>query len=142
MIRIATKEDVNNIALLASNMWGNKEMLATEFENIIKNNNSVVYLFEVNCNPVAFAQCSLRFDYVEGTSTSPVGYLEGVYVLKEYRKQGIAKQLVKLCEQWASKKGCVQFASDCEITNSQSYNFHIAVGFEEANKIICFKKEI
>ncbi len=28
--------------------------------------------------PAGFAQCQLRHDYVEGTETSPVGYLEGI----------------------------------------------------------------
>ena len=35
--------------------------------------------------PIGFAQCTLRNDYVEGSSSSPVGYLEGIYVKDEYR---------------------------------------------------------
>lgn len=41
-----------------------------------------------------FAQCGLRHDYVEGRGSSPVGYLEGIFVEKEYRKQGCAKELL------------------------------------------------
>ena len=29
---------------------------------------------------------------------------------------------------------------DCEIDNDDSLRFHIAMGFEETNRIICFKK--
>ncbi|MFR5892777.1 MAG: aminoglycoside 6'-N-acetyltransferase [Bacilli bacterium] len=91
---------------------------------------------------IAFAQCQLRYDYVEGTNSSPVGYLEGIYVEPMYRKQGIAKKLLEECEKWSLKKGCTEFASDCELNNSISFNFHLSVGFEEANRIICFRKKL
>lgn len=85
---------------------------------------------------------SLRHDYVEGTEGSPVGYLEGIYVEEENRGQGIARALLKAAQNWAKEKGCREFASDCELTNTQSLSFHLACGFEEANRIICFVKEI
>jgi aminoglycoside 6'-N-acetyltransferase I len=71
-----------------------------------------------------------------------VGYLEGVYVLPEHRNCGIATQLLQCSEEWAKRKGCTEFASDCEITNENSYQFHLNAGFTEANKIICFTKAI
>jgi aminoglycoside 6'-N-acetyltransferase I len=40
---------------------------------------------------VGFAQCGLRFDYVEGTDSSLVGYLEGIFVLEEYKKEVMRK---------------------------------------------------
>ena len=42
----------------------------------------------------------------------------------------------------AKEKGCREFASDCELTNTQSLSFHLACGFEEANRIICFTKKL
>ena len=39
----------------------------------------------VQGTPVGFAQCQLRYDYVEGTGTGTVGYLEGIFVKEEYR---------------------------------------------------------
>ena len=36
------------------------------------------------------------------------------------------------------EKGCKEFASDCELSNTNSLNFHLAVGFEEVKRIICF----
>ncbi len=91
---------------------------------------------------VGFAQCGLRRDYVEGTQTSPVGYLEGIYVEEKYRRNGYARELLKACEGWAKSKGCAEFASDCEFTNADSLRFHLAVGFMEANRIICFAKKL
>ena len=34
--------------------------------------------------PIGFAQCQLRYDYVEGTKTTPVGYLEGIFIKDGY----------------------------------------------------------
>lgn len=91
---------------------------------------------------IGFAQCSLRHDYVEGCSHSPVGYLEGIFVLPQHRRQGISRQLLSACEQWAREQGCREFASDCELTNDDSLQFHLSCGFEEANRIICLKKKL
>ena len=49
---------------------------------------------------------------------------------------------LKECEKWAKEKGCTEFASDCELDNDDSFRFHRAMEFEEANRIICFKKDI
>ena len=91
---------------------------------------------------MGFAQCQLRHDYVEGTETSPVGYLEGIYVREGARRHGIARQLISACESWAKAQGCTEFASDCELDNMDSQQFHRAVGFEEANRIVAYVKKL
>lgn len=62
--------------------------------------------------------------------------------MKEYRKSGFAAELLTECEKWAKEKGCTEFASDCELVNEGSLKFHMALGFEEANRITCFRKDI
>ena len=91
---------------------------------------------------VGFAQCGLRRDYVEGTDSSPVGYLEGIYVAEDCRNKGVAKALLSACEDWAREQGCTEFASDCELDNTASLRFHLNVGFQESNRIICFTKKL
>lgn len=108
----------------------------------MKRDNNALFLLIINGTIEGFAQCGLRHDYVEGTNSSPVGYLEGIFVKEEYRKQGFAKQLLNYCEKWTKEKGCSEFASDCELNNEISRQFHINLGFDEANRIICFKKKI
>ena len=46
----------------------------------------------------------------------------------------------KKCLGTFETKGCSEFASDCELDNEESLQLHRALGFEEANRIICFKK--
>jgi len=121
MIKTANKEEAGTLAALAIKMWSDTTI--TELKH-------------------GFAQCQLRTDYVEGTDSSPVGYLEGIFVENEYRKLGYAKELLSECEKWAKEKGCTEFASDCELVNEESLHFHLSMGFEEANRIICFRKGI
>jgi len=146
MIRKAAKEDVICIAEMAIMMWDchSVEELAEEFVAILDNEECAIYLIFDNIDdmPIGFAQCGLRHDYVEGTESSPVGYLEGIFIREGYRKKGYAKDLLAECENWAKEKGCSEFASDCELTNSVSLAFHINMGFTEANRIICFAKRI
>lgn len=136
--------DAAAAAALAIQMWEENEIdeLTAEFEALIADEECAVFLAKENGQAVGFAQCQLRHDYVEGTDSSPVGYLEGIFVSEGYRRQGTAKALLSACEEWAKAMGCSEFASDCEETNDQSLAFHLALGFEEANRVICFTKRL
>ena len=144
MIRRAERKDAETLAALAIRMWTGHtpEELTEEFRALLDHPDAACFLQYVDGTPVAFAQCQLRHDYVEGTDSSPVGYLEGVYVAEGYRRNGYAAALLHACEQWAKEKGCTEFASDCELDNAESLRFHRAVGFTEANRIICFQKKL
>lgn len=140
----AEEKDALTAARLAIQMWENntEDGLAEEFAGIIKSPEGVVFLAEVDGESIGFAQCQLRHDYVEGTETSPVGYLEGIFIAEGFRKQGYAKKLLMACEKWAEEQGCTEFASDCELENTESLKFHLSLGFEEVNRVICFAKKL
>lgn len=144
MICQANQEDSFMVAQLAAQLWTSQttEEFKEEFDVLLDRSDAAVFLCLAEDKPVGFAQCQLRYDYVEGTETSPVGYLEGVFVEEEYRNQGYAAKLLAACEQWAKDKGCTEFASDCELENTQSFAFHLRCGFQEANRIICFTKKL
>lgn len=136
--------EVNSLVELAVLLWPEHqaEALEHEFALLMAENKAAFFLARAGELPVGFAQCALRHDYVEGTSTSPVGYLEGIYVREEHRREGVAAGLLSACEAWARQRGCREFASDCGLDNAQSLRFHLAAGFEEANRIICFTKKL
>ena len=144
MIKRAKIEDAEVLAGLAIQMWSDHSLedLTEEFRHLVTNDSAVCFIKYVDGNPIGFSQCQLRHDYVEGTESSPVGYLEGIFVSDGYRTRGYASEMLSECEKWSRKKGCTEFASDCELDNLYSFRFHIALGFEEANRIICFRKDI
>ena len=140
-IRKADQYDLPVIACLMTKLWPDHtlEEMMQEAADLLTSDDAAIFLAEEG---KGFAQCQLRYDYVEGTQTSPVGYLEGIYVEKGSRKLGMARKLLSACEEWAKQKGCQEFASDCELENTQSLKFHMALGFAEANRIICFTKKL
>lgn len=89
---------------------------------------------------VGFAEAALRHDYVNGCATSPVAFLEGIYVRPAFRKQGVARLLCRAVEDWAIGIGCAELASDVEIHNTGSQSMHIAVGFEETERVVYYRK--
>lgn len=144
MIVKATSKDSLELAKMAVKIWTEHSLteLAKEFEDIIEHKEAAIFMLLVDNQAVGFAQCQLRHDYVEGTNTSPVGYLEGIFIEQKFRYRGYAKELLAKCEEWAREKGCTEFASDCESDNDESLKFHLNTGFTEVNRIICFKKQL
>ena len=90
---------------------------------------------------LGFVEVSLRA-YAEGCSSSPVGYLEGWYVVPEARRQGVGRALVRAAELWAKEQGCAELASDTELENTLSAEAHRALGFDEVGLVRCFRKAL
>lgn len=144
IIHPANVYDIPTAAELACSLWPEHttEEMQEDLTELVKSDEAIIFLCYFNSKPVGFAQCQLRHDYVEGTETSPVGYLEGIYAAEGYRRRGVARKLLAACESWAREKGCSEFASDCELTNLESQKFHAAIGFEEANRIVAYTKKL
>lgn len=144
MIKKTTIADLPALSALALMLWPEHtaENLTAEFSETIRQNTAQFFLLYDGDEAIGFAQCGLRHDYVEGTESSPVGYLEGIFVRETHRRKGCAVQLLRACEDWAKAQGCREFASDCELDNDGSLQFHLLMGFSEANRIICFTKKL
>jgi aminoglycoside 6'-N-acetyltransferase I len=91
---------------------------------------------------IAMAEATLRHDYVNGCSTSPVAFLEGIYVRPEWRRRGAARQLCRAVEAWGRERGCREFASDALVDNQASHRMHAALGFEERERVVCYCKPL
>ncbi len=89
---------------------------------------------------VGFAELSIR-SHAEGCS-GRVAYLEGWYVDPEARGSGAGRALVEAAEAWGRGQGCAELASDTEIRNAGSAGAHRAVGFEEIDRVVCFRKSL
>ena len=96
----AGMQEAGRAAALAQLLWpGHAQAeLEQELAGYLQGPEGAVFLAREDGADVGFAQCGLRRDYVEGTHTSPVGYLEGVFVQEEYRGRGVATALLRACE--------------------------------------------
>ncbi|MCL2837721.1 MAG: GNAT family N-acetyltransferase [Oscillospiraceae bacterium] len=108
----------------------------------LENKKEVGVLYEKDGKYAGFINLSIRNDYVNGTDTSPVAFVEAIYILPEYRRLGIGRELLEYAEKFAREHGITQIASDCFIDNALSEEFHKNCGFVEKERVICFVKNI
>lgn len=90
---------------------------------------------------VGFAELSIR-PYAEGCDTRNVGFLEGWYVEPDHRRRGVGRALVEAALDWARAQGCKEFGSDTQLKNVDSQAAHRALGFEEVERLVAFKKTL
>lgn len=144
MIVHATENQLEDVAALALKLFTQTggDTIHKEMRAILSDGNAAIFLhYTEEGVPAGFAQCQLRFDYVEGTRSSPLA----IWKESLWKNPAVSKALQKNCsraEAWAKEKGCSEFASDCELGNTESLSFHQSVGFREANRIICFTKQL
>jgi aminoglycoside 6'-N-acetyltransferase I len=80
--------------------------------------------------------------YAEGCDSSPVGYVEAWYVEAALRRRGCGARLVAAAEAWTRARGLVELASDTLIDNLVSIDAHRRLGFDEIERIVCFRKRL
>ena len=90
---------------------------------------------------VGFLEASIR-PFVEDCHSEDVGYLEGLFVEEEYRRNGIGGKLVRAAENWAQNKGCAEMASDAEVGNELSLTAHQNLGYEETSRLVHLRKDL
>ena len=91
---------------------------------------------------IGYATVTLRTDHVEGATSSPVGYLEAIYVDPEFRMHGVARALYNKGEAWCREKGCTEMGSDTWHWNKEAQKFHEHLGFREEDILVHFHKKI
>ncbi len=104
--------------------------------------NAVAFLALEQQRVVGFAEATLRRDYVNGTNSSPVGFLEGWYVEEAFRRKGIGRALIAAIERWTVMQGCSELASDAMSDNLDGHVAHAACGFEETDRVVYFRKRL
>lgn len=91
---------------------------------------------------IGFAEACLRRDHVNGCMTSPVAFLEGIYVTPAFRRRRVARRLCGAVEAWAVARGCAELASDAAIGNLTSQRMHGALGFAETERVVFYRKPL
>ncbi len=143
--RAAEEVDFPALLKMGEQLWTKikKDELATHLHNACNaENKKVILAFTPEEEAAGFSVFSIRTDYVEGATTSPTGYLEGIFIEADFRKMGIAKNFIQQGEVWCKEKGCTQLGSDTWLTATESRKFHKRMGFREEDELVHFLKDI
>lgn len=140
----ATPADAQDWVQMRTALWprGGQAAHAADIARLLADAGETINLVARDTEGLAlgFAEAALRHDYVNGCKTSPVAFLEGIYVLPPFRGRGVARALVGAVEEWARAAGCTEFASDAPVDNQASHDMHRALGFEETQRVVFFRK--
>jgi aminoglycoside 6'-N-acetyltransferase I len=144
-VRIATAQDIDAWAELRHRLW--PELSVGRHGDEIRQalaepDRLVAFLFVGSTGDVlGLAEASLRSDYVNGCENSHVGCREGI-VDPPARRSGIAAALVAAVCDWARSRGVLEIASDAALDNEASHALHAALGFEETERVVYFRKPL
>jgi len=81
-------------------------------------------------------------NYAEGCTTSPVTYIEGLWVADGWRRRGIARRLVAAGIDWGRSRGRAEIASDVRLANVVSQTMHRRLGFEETERLVTYRMRL
>jgi aminoglycoside 6'-N-acetyltransferase I len=87
-----------------------------------------------------FVEISVR-SYAEGCE-GPAPYIEGWFVDAAARGRGVGRGLVQAAEDWARAQGYRELASDAALGNEASQRAHLALGFEEVERAVQYRKSL
>ncbi|WP_026868862.1 aminoglycoside 6'-N-acetyltransferase AAC(6')-E141 [Inquilinus limosus] len=146
-IERGTLEHIEHWARLRAALWPDQsaEEHRDELIRTIREEDERASAFVVRLGSgeiVGFAEAALRADYVNGCETSPVLFLEGIYVRPDHRRRGMARRLCDAVAAWGRSMGCIEFASDALLDNEASHRLHAALGFEETERVVFFRKAL
>lgn len=90
---------------------------------------------------VGFAEVFLR-GFANGCDTSPIAFLEGIWVNPVARGKGAGRMLIEACATWGRVVGCKEFGSDALLDNKASHVAHKAWGFEETERVVYYRMKL
>ena len=113
-----------------------------ECEHYLRDGSVTGLLYELGGEHVGFVNLSIRQDFADETVRPPMGFIETIFVVEEYRRYGYARELIRAAEEFAAENGCRQLSSDTLIENTASQRFHESCGFKEKGRVVFYVKEI
>jgi aminoglycoside 6'-N-acetyltransferase I len=101
----------------------------------------VVFVATADDRVVGFLELDYR-KYAPGCRSSPVAFIEGWYVEPALQRHGIGRALVEAAEEWARAAGHDEMASDAELENADGIAAHGALGYDEVERVVCFRRSL
>jgi aminoglycoside 6'-N-acetyltransferase I len=147
-VRVATKADAEAWLAMRMALWpdANEDELRLQVARYFVARGEpmlphCVFIAEADGKIVGLLELSLR-PYADGCDSSPVPFVEAWYVTEGARRSGVGGALVRAAEQGALENGYNEMASDALLENTESEHAHKALGFDEVERAIRFRKKL
>jgi aminoglycoside 6'-N-acetyltransferase I len=101
----------------------------------------IIFVAEAEGRLVGFLELDYR-KYAPGCTSSPVPFIEGWYVEPALQRRGVGRALVEAAERHSRAHGHREIASDAEIDNTDGIAAHLACGYEEVERVVCFRRSL
>jgi aminoglycoside 6'-N-acetyltransferase I len=138
IVRRAAEADFPAWAAMRRKLWPDEDPVALETE--LPSLTYAGFVAEEEGRLIGFAEVAVR-NYAEGAD-GPAGYLEGIWVEPDRRRQGVARVLLAAAEEWTRQQGLSHFGSDALLDNEVSHAWHKAAGFAEVERLVVFGKPL
>jgi aminoglycoside 6'-N-acetyltransferase I len=148
-IRDARPADCAQLAALRHDLWpdGSVDEHAGEVSRILNGEMPgtlplAILVADDGGVVVGFVEVGLR-SHADGCDpATPVGFLEGWYVIPSHRRKKVGADLVAAAERWARNHGCHEMASDTWLDNEGAQRAHEALGFEVVDRCVNYRKRL
>jgi aminoglycoside 6'-N-acetyltransferase I len=143
-LKAASTRDVKVWKAMRSDLFSGLELSfhTREIKQILASRDrTCLFVIAPNGNTAGFLEVSLR-NLVDGCMGGPVGYIEAIYLVPEFRGLGLGGVLIEALGQWFASKGCRDMATDTEIDNEDAQEFWSELGFEETWRVVQYRKPL
>lgn len=142
-IRRADAADAAPWASMRALLWPDSDRAAhrAELREFLRDDRFGGWLALDGATAVGFAEAFIR-PFANGCDSRPVAFLEGIWVQPRHRRRRVGGRLLAAVEGWAAAQGIGELGSDADITNNLSLLCHDRWGFEEMERVVCFRKRL
>jgi aminoglycoside 6'-N-acetyltransferase I len=141
-IRRAVIADREEHARMRAALWpdADRDELASELADFLADPDQVAFVADRGGGRLCgFSEASVR-PFANSNDERPCAFLEGWWVDEDVRRVGIGRDLVRAVEDWAKGRGFRELGSDALLDNTVSHAAHRALGFQERERVVYFRK--
>ena len=139
--RLADADRVEFVRMRVA-LWpdADPDELASEVDGMLADPDQVIFVAEHDEHGLCgMVEARVR-QFANGVDEAPCAFVEGWWVDADVRRTGIGRALIGAVEAWARARGFHELGSDALLENVVSYHAHLALGFEERERVVAFRK--
>jgi aminoglycoside 6'-N-acetyltransferase I len=143
-VRGLEADDRTEQVRMRSALWPDADVaeLDAEFDQMLADPNQVVFVAERHAGGLCgMVEAGVR-PFANGLEGQPCAFVEGWWVDPDMRRTGIGGTLIAAVEDWARARGFDELGSDVEVPNLLGQKAHTALGFEERERVVYYRKKL